>query len=355
MCPERISDSVRILGYLDAAVNRTYYFEYYINQGGDALTSENFTVERLLNSQIISFSLNMGKEINKVLFENYYYDIELTTKLDEYSIIIDPEKNSEFYDNLSLDSSIPWYVNLSINHNITKLVADSYEKSKRLLGKLENLKKSLLKVYITGEIVGDVNSYREWVAKKNSNKKNLDTFLNMEGLNGESVSGFDAAIKAVIPNFNIDRRFRWNSLREEDGEAREILLREYNEFRQLLGQIKSYRENGEDNEEVDLVTVYSRLMDYDGVGEVALSTLLNTINNKYFPIFSRSLCGYMKMVGFEIDQNIESNRKIAMKYNNYQVGLNQMIQSFGNYLNDHKNSYDALNYYLRHGLKLFEL
>ena len=125
MCPEITNDSVRILGYLDAAVNSTYYFEYYINQGGDALTSEMFTVERLLDSQIISFFLNIGKEVNRVLFENYYYDIELKTIADEYSIIIDPKKNSEFYDNLSLDLSNPWYVNLSINHNVTKQVADS--------------------------------------------------------------------------------------------------------------------------------------------------------------------------------------------------------------------------------------
>ncbi|WES33456.1 hypothetical protein P0092_17055 [Ruminiclostridium papyrosolvens DSM 2782] len=61
----------------------------------------------------------------------------------------------------------------------------------------------------------------------------------------------------------------------------------------------------------------------------------------------------MKMVGFEF-QNIEGNRKISMKYNNYQIGLNQMYQSFGYYINDHKNNYDAVNYYLRHGLNLFE-
>ncbi len=354
MCLEAINENVKILGYLDAEVNRTYYFEYYTNQGRVALTSENFTVERLLDSQIISFSLNIGKEINRVLFENYYYDIELTTQPHEHSISIDSKKNSELYDNLSLDLSTPWYVNISINHEVTKQVSNSYEKSKRLLEKLENLKKRLLKVYITGEILGDGNPYREWVRQKNSNKENLDTFLNLERLDGEDILGFDTAIKAVIPNFRIHKTYRWGVQEEGNGDAREILLREYNNFKQLLGQIKEYNINGEDGEEVDLVGVYAQLLDYDGVGEVALSTLLNTINNKYFPLFSRSLCGYMKMVGFEF-QNIQGNRKIAMKYNNYQIGLNQMFQSFGNYLNDHKNNYDAVNYYLRHGLNLFEL
>lgn len=70
--------------------------------------------------------------------------------------------------------------------------------------------------------------------------------------------------------------------------------------------------------------------------------ILFSLNNKYFPIFSGSLCGYMKIVGFEF-QNIEVNRKIAMKYNNYEIGLNQMFQSFGNYLNGHKDNYDAVN------------
>lgn len=179
----------------------------------------------------------------------------------------------------------------------------------------------------------------------------------MEILNENDVDGLDATIKSIVPNFNIDKRYRWDKLTNEDIEARNMLLEKYRNLRVLLREIKEYGKFANPNDIVDLVEIYVQLLRYDGIGEVAMSTLLNTINSKYFPIYTRGLSRYLKMVGFEIEsyEVLDKYEKVAVKYNNYQIGINQIFQSFGNYLNDHKDSHDALNYYIRKKLVLFEL
>lgn len=365
MCPDNMSNGFNILAYLDSTINNTYYFEYYMYQS-KAISSEGFSIERLLNSQTQSFSVNTSNEVETLLLENYYYDIKITNKYCK-SFLIDPKDNRLFYEDLSLDLPEPWYIiNIAINHNVTKQVANRFVESKKLLEKLENLKKCLLKVYISGEIEEEydseynsryANSYGDWLDKKNENKEKLDIYLNKEAFEEGDVSGFDATIKSIIPNFNIDKRYRWDKLTNDDIETRNMLLEKCRDLRELLLKIRAYGNSAEQNDIDDLVGIYVQLLGFDGIGEVGMSILLNTINNKYFPIYSRGLSRYMKMVGFEIesDEILDKYEKNAVKYNNYQIGINQMFRSFGNYLNDHRDSYDAVNYYFRKKLDLFEL
>lgn len=155
------------------------------------------------------------------------------------------------------------------------MVAENFANGKKLLDKLNSLKRSLLQVYIKGEVEEDEaessrysNSYKDWLAKKTRQKAELDTFLELEVLEEENVSQFDAAIKEVIPNFQIHKFHKWDKISTDEPEMKEELLRRYRQLRKLLQTVKFY---DDPNGNTDLVDVYRQLMDYDGVGEVAMS------------------------------------------------------------------------------------
>lgn len=66
----------------------------------------------------------------------------------------------------------------------------------------------------------------------------------------------------------------------------------------------------------------------------------------------------MNMVGFGIEtgDTLDKSQKTSLKYKNFQTGINQMFLSFSNYLREEqRDSYDAVNFYFRKKLDLFQL
>lgn len=352
---------LKILGYLEYRVGDNYYFEYYTYKGSE-LNSDLFEMEKLLKSQTYTLEINNARDIKKVLLPNYYYDIEISNKQTEISFYLDAKDNREFYRKFLLEENDKLFVSININHNVTNLISSKFAESKKLLEKMDSLKKCLLNVYINGkgEEEGKNNynkrydeSYIEWLMKKNQHNSEIIYYLDLEFLNENDIVGFDTIIKKIIPKFSIDDKYRWDKLSvEKDKAVINMISQKYSDLRGLLQKIKT-------NEylDKDLKNIYVKLLSFDGIGIVSMSILLNIINNKYFPIYTRGLSKYMEMVGFKInpDKELNKHEKNATIYSNYQIYLNQMFKSFGNYLNDHRNSYDDVNYYLRKELDLFKL
>ncbi|WP_206608182.1 hypothetical protein [Clostridium diolis] len=361
MCQINRNIFIKLLAFFEHSVNETCYFEYYKNEKSE-IDLDAFSVDKFLEAETKTFSLSLEENILIQLLPNYYYNIEVSNIKMEDAYLIDNKNNIRFLNELGLDIEKKWYARFHINYNVTTSVSDQFFKSKKILEKLDNLKKRLLKVYIGGISEEDNNGeynhiekYNNWIRKKDENKEKLYKYLDMDTLDEENMNGFDSAIKSVIPKFKIkDSQNEDNTTNNYIGNK---TLQEYIKLRELLRKVKEFQNIKEEKQDFELTGIYKELLTFHGFKYISMSILLNTINNKQFPIFEPSLERYMKVVGFKIDSGEDSDihEKTAKKYYNYQIAINQMLQSFGNYLNKDIDNYDAVNYYIKNILNLFEL
>jgi hypothetical protein len=349
------SSSFSIVAYLEDRYSNDYYFEYY---------REHNELNR-----IIHFNLSFSEEDNIKLIPNYYYNINLYNDERNNTYQLDSIRNKEFFHKLSLDNEMVWYIEFKINFQVTEKYAQEVMALRRDIDKIEGLKEAMLTVYEKGELaIQNQNDYNHWLNEKKRYKHRLDSFFEREILTEEDVIEFDSVIKEIIPKFRVHDRLDWikiirNENKQEtnknekdkeknDNDKRE-LLRRYNEIFQTLKDIKNYNKD----REMDIPSSAYRILNYEGIGEVSMTTLFNIVNSKYFPIYSKNLSKYMNNIGFEILNDIYGNSewKTAQKYNNYLESINEILESFDRFLNETKENYDEFNYFIRRELDLFKL
>lgn len=340
------------VAYLEKYEDGYYEFIFLVNDTNAIIANidfhqlDSYTEHKFyIHNNNIEDTSNEHDFINDILKVNAYYKIDVFPNKFDGGLKLNFSNSEKLYSILSLDSEKEWYISFKIDYDLIESASDILEYEKRMLDKVNSLKKKFINVLLNGLDDNSNYKYLKWVNKNNDLNRKFAIVLSDDKplYNVSREYQLYVLINEVIPNFSFSHNRKYIKS-TEDSRLEKLEFME-NILRQVMNINKSDFNLIKINDEI-LYGLRDLYLDYEFKVD-SFSRLLNILNPQYFPLYNYKLYSLLEYLEFEHMSDYRSSNRASTynRYIDYIEVINEMINSFKNYSLKRELLYNEFNYY----------